>query len=54
MNRRNVLINTGASMIASQLPAPGRGFMGRAKLEQAAKVMADWIADGRVQGPPSW
>jgi CubicO group peptidase (beta-lactamase class C family) len=43
-------------MIASQLPASGAiaaapaGNWDRAKLEQAAKVMADWIADGRVQG----
>ena len=50
MNRRNVLITTGASMIASQLPAQAAGPWDRAKLEQAAKVMADWIADGRVQG----
>jgi CubicO group peptidase (beta-lactamase class C family) len=56
MNRRDVLKATGASMIASQLPASGAlgaapaGNWDRARLEQAAKVMADWIADGRIQG----
>jgi len=52
MNRRDLLKTTGAVMISSQLPAQAAasGSWDRAKLEQAAKVMADWIADGRVQG----
>jgi CubicO group peptidase (beta-lactamase class C family) len=54
MNRRDALKATGASMIASQLPAQaadmGKGGWDRAKLAQAAKMMAGWIADGRVQG----
>src|SRR5471032_1431159 len=53
MNRRDILKATGASMIASQLPAqaaPGQGGWDRAKLDQAAAVMDGWIADGRVQG----
>jgi len=52
MNRRDILKGAGASMIASQLPAQAAapGHWDRAKFEQAAKVMADWIADGRVQG----
>ena len=52
MNRRDILKATGAVMISSQLPAQAAapGNWDRAKLEQAAKVMADWIADGRVQG----
>ncbi len=52
MNRRDVLKATGASMIASQLPAQaaGNGNWDRARLEQAAKLMDGWIADGRVQG----
>ena len=52
MNRRDILKATGAVMISSQLPAQAAvsGSWDRAKLEQAAKVMGDWIADGRVQG----
>jgi len=52
MNRRDLLKATGASMIASQLPAQAAasGNWDRTKLEQAAKLMGDWIADGRVQG----
>src|SRR5665213_2018185 len=55
MNRRDILKATGATMIASQLPAQaaprmGEGRWDRAKLDQAAKVMDGWIADGRVQG----
>jgi CubicO group peptidase (beta-lactamase class C family) len=41
-------------VIASQLPAQaapmGAGNWDTAKLAQASKLMADWIADGRVQG----
>jgi CubicO group peptidase (beta-lactamase class C family) len=54
MNRREILITTGAAMIATQLPAQGAvaatGGWDRTKLEQAASVMQGWIADGRVQG----
>src|SRR5471030_2507121 len=51
MNRRDILKATGASMIASQLPAQAASInWDRAKLEQAADVMKDWVADGRVQG----
>ena len=51
MNRRDILKATGAVMISSQLPAQAAaGNWDRGKLEQAAKVMTDWIADGRVQG----
>jgi len=52
MNRRDILKATGAVMVSSQLPAQAAtaGNWDRAKLDQAAKVMADWIADGRVQG----
>ncbi|MBA2590168.1 MAG: beta-lactamase family protein [Alphaproteobacteria bacterium] len=55
MNRRDILKATGASMIASQLPAAaapemGKGGWDSAKLDQAATLMDGWIADGRVQG----
>jgi CubicO group peptidase (beta-lactamase class C family) len=51
MNRRDILKATGATMIASQLPAAAAtGNWDRAKLDQAAKVMDGWITDGRVQG----
>ncbi len=51
MNRRDILTATGASMIASQLPAAAAtGNWDRAKLNQAAGVLESWIADGRVQG----
>jgi len=51
MDRRDILKGVGASMMASQLPAQAAaGNWDRAKLEESAKVMADWIADGRVQG----
>src|SRR6516225_5101130 len=51
MNRRDILTATGAAMIASQLPArAAAGNWDRARLEQAAGVMADWIKDGRVEG----
>jgi len=55
MNRRDILKATGASMIASQLPAQaapemGQGNWDRAKLDQAAAVLDGWITDGRVQG----
>jgi CubicO group peptidase (beta-lactamase class C family) len=50
MNRRDILKATGATMIASQLPAhAATANWERAKLDQAAKVMDGWIADGRVQ-----
>ena len=51
MNRRDILTATGASMIASQLPAAAvTGNWDRTKLNQAAGVLESWIADGRVQG----
>jgi CubicO group peptidase (beta-lactamase class C family) len=51
MNRRDILMATGATMIASQLPARAAGAnWDKAKLEEAAAVMADWIKDGRVAG----
>jgi CubicO group peptidase (beta-lactamase class C family) len=49
MNRRDILKATGATMIASSLPAQAASW-DKAKLEQAAKLMDGWIADGRVQG----
>jgi CubicO group peptidase (beta-lactamase class C family) len=49
MNRRDILKATGATMIASSLPAQAATW-DKAKLEQAAKLMDGWIADGRVQG----
>lgn len=50
MNRRDILKATGASMIASSLPAQAAPGWDKVKLEQAAKLMDGWIADGRVQG----
>jgi CubicO group peptidase (beta-lactamase class C family) len=55
MNRRDILKATGATMLASQLPAQAAptaktGGWDKAKLDQAAGVMADWIKDGRVEG----
>ncbi len=51
MHRRDILTATGAAMIASQLPArAAAGNWDKARLEQAASVMADWIKDGRVEG----
>jgi len=55
VNRRDILKATGASMIASQLPAQGAtttatGGWDKAKLEQAASLMAGWVKDGRVEG----
>jgi CubicO group peptidase (beta-lactamase class C family) len=51
MNRRDILKATGATMIASRLPArAAAGNWDKARLEQAAGVMADWIKDGRVEG----
>lgn len=51
MNRRDILKATGASMIASQLPVhAATSNWDSAKLDQAAKLMDGWIADGRVQG----
>src|SRR5689334_11008698 len=51
MNRRDLLKATGAVMISSPAhAAPIAGNWDRGKLEQAAKVMTDWVADGRVQG----
>jgi len=46
---------SGAAMIATSLPAAaapeiGKGGWDRAKLDQAAAVMAAWIKDGRVAG----
>ena len=51
MDRRDILKATGATMIASALPANATpGDWDKARLEQAASVMADWIKDGRVEG----
>lgn len=55
MNRRDILKATGATMIAGSLPAQAAptvatGGWDKAKLDQAAGVMADWIKDGRVEG----
>ncbi len=51
MNRRDILKATGATMIAGSLPAQAAtGNWDKAKLEQAAAVMADWIKDGLVEG----
>lgn len=51
MDRRDILKAMGATMIASTLPArAATGNWDKAKLEQAASVMADWIKDGRVDG----
>jgi CubicO group peptidase (beta-lactamase class C family) len=46
MDRRQMLTATGAALIAT----PARAAWNKAKLEDAAKVMDGWIADGRVQG----
>jgi CubicO group peptidase (beta-lactamase class C family) len=55
MDRRGMLKASGAAMIATSLPAAavpkmGEGGWDRAKLDQAAAVMADWIKDDRVAG----
>ena len=55
MDRRDMLKASGAAMIATSLPAAaapeiGKGGWDRAKLDQAAAVMAAWIKDGRVAG----
>jgi CubicO group peptidase (beta-lactamase class C family) len=51
MNRRDILKATGASMITSQLPAQAAiANWDSARLDEAAKLMAGWIDDGRVQG----
>ena len=53
MNRRDILKTAGATMIASQMPQAANAATAnwdRAKLDQAAKLMESWIADGRVQG----
>lgn len=55
MDRRDMLKASGAVMIATSLPAAagpkmGEGGWDRAKLDQAAAVMADWIKDSRVAG----
>ena len=55
MDRRDMLKASGAAMIATSLPAAaapkmGEGGWDRAKLDQAAAVMADWIKDSRVAG----
>jgi CubicO group peptidase (beta-lactamase class C family) len=55
MDRRDMLKASGAAMIATSLPAAaapkmGEGGWDRAKLDQAAAVMATWIKDGRVAG----
>src|SRR3954469_7380187 len=51
MDRRDMLKASGAAMIATSLPAAAAtGGWDRAKLDQAAGVMADWIKDGRVAG----
>lgn len=51
MDRRDILKATGATMIASALPAEAAaGNWDKSRLEQAAAVMADWVKDGRVEG----
>jgi CubicO group peptidase (beta-lactamase class C family) len=55
MDRRDMLKASGAAMIATSLPAAaapktGEGGWDRAKLDQAAAVMATWIKDDRVAG----
>jgi len=51
MNRRNMLKGAGGVMIASQMPAQAAtANWDRAKLDNCAKLMDGWIADGRVQG----
>jgi CubicO group peptidase (beta-lactamase class C family) len=46
-----MLKGAGGVMIASQMPAQAAtANWDRAKLDQAAKLMDGWIADGRVQG----
>jgi CubicO group peptidase (beta-lactamase class C family) len=56
MDRRDILQGAGASMIANMMVNPVSaqaavsGGWDRSKLEQAGKVMADWVGDGRVQG----
>jgi CubicO group peptidase (beta-lactamase class C family) len=46
MDRRQMLTATGAAMIAT----PARAAWNKAGLDQAARLMDGWIADGRVQG----
>jgi CubicO group peptidase (beta-lactamase class C family) len=51
MDRRYILKGTGATMITGALPArAATGKWDKAGLEQAARVMADWIKDGRIEG----
>jgi len=50
MNRRDILKATGGGMLAGSLPVHAAGSWDKAKLEQAAGVMAGWIKDGRVEG----
>ena len=49
MNRRDMLTGA-AAMIATPATAQRAGKWDTAKLDEAAKVMDGWIADGRVQG----
>ena len=49
MNRRDMLTGA-AAMIATPAAAQSAGKWDTAKLDEAAKVMDGWIADGRVQG----
>lgn len=46
MDRRQMLTTTGAVMIAT----PAKAAWDKARLEQAARLMDGWIADGRVRG----
>ncbi len=48
MNRRDMLMTAGAAMIAT--PSIAKGGWNKSKLDQAARLMESWIADGRVQG----
>jgi CubicO group peptidase (beta-lactamase class C family) len=48
MNRRDMM--TGAAAMIATPAAAAAGSWDTAKLDQAAKVMDGWIADGRVQG----
>lgn len=49
MNRRDMLTGA-AAMIATPATAQPAGKWDTARLDEAAKVMDGWIADGRVQG----
>ncbi len=51
MDRRQMLTATGAAMIAADaMTGPAQAAWNKSKLEQAARLMDGWIADGRVRG----